>query len=166
MIERVKSTRRGKMGGRRPGAGRKKGSRPEYKRVLAARAAREGALPHELMLEWARTGVMVDTKGTRVELAPADRISCAKGAAPHYHAPMQAVKHTGDVEQPLVITLDDQVLAALAKRHPDRLEILRDVLRALQAGEVDKLVGERRPTADPSAYAATLAPGTRTAGSA
>lgn len=147
MVDRAQSKReepreeprpRGKNGGRRPGAGRKLGSSPEAVRVARARAAMEGMLPHELLLMWARTGRMrfvpPNGKAYTVELDPSERIACAKGCAAWFKPPYQARPAPGEQPPTVRLQLDEKVIRALASKQPDKLEALRDVLKAVQAG--------------------------------
>lgn len=75
-------------GGKRPGAGRKKGGKNKLTQAqleraekIAAEAARNGMLPHQILFELG--------KGTKVPgfeeiLDQADRVDCLKAAAPFY----------------------------------------------------------------------------------
>lgn len=75
---------------------------------------------------------------------------------------------TGDPDRPVVLTLDEQTLAAMAKKSPDKLELLRDVLRAIgvtASGQIPAALVEK-PKADPSAYAQSLRADSRTEGRA
>lgn len=125
-----------------PGGGRKTGSVNAYKRVARAMAQRTGTgkLPDELLREWADSGVMTytDARGrvTRVELDPADRISCAKGCAAYYKAPYQARPAPGEAPPVVRVELDEAMVAALAAKSPDKLEVLRDVLKVIAANGV------------------------------
>ena len=137
MVERVRSTRA--VPRQKRGRGRPRGGQSETRKVAIARARLAGKLPDELLLEWARTGRMAyaaagSARTRTVELEPSDRIACAKGAANFYKAPYQARPQAG--EQPPVyrIELDEKMVAALAARQPEKLEVLRDVLRALRDG--------------------------------
>lgn len=129
--------RRSNLGGRRAGSGRKFGSVNAAKRVARARAALTDELPHELLLRWARTGRMAYPSGRTVELDPSDRITCAKGCAAWYKPAMQPRPAPGEQPPVLKIELDEKMLAALARSSPDKLDVLRDVLRVIQAGGGD-----------------------------
>lgn len=144
MVDRVPSRRAApkKKGGARPNTGPKVGSVPEAKRVARAVAAMTGDLPHELMLRWARTGRMeYPTVGGRraytSDLEPSDRISCAKGCAAYYKATYQPRPAPGEQPPVVRVELDEKMVAALAKSAPDKLDVLRDVLRAIGAGGAD-----------------------------
>lgn len=129
---------RGSRGGSRPGSGRPARSVNEWKKVARARAAREDKLPHELLREWATTGVMKYPKsGRTVDLDASERITCARSCASWYqHA--KAPVQPADAPAPVLrIELDPEVVSALARENPDRLEVLRDLLRAIQAGGGD-----------------------------
>lgn len=129
---------RGKNGGRRPGAGRRFGSVNEAKRVARARAAKIDLLPHELLLLWARTGKMSYPGGRTEELEPSDRIACAKGCAAWYKPAMQPRPAPGEQPPVVRVELDEKMITAMAKNAPDKLEVLRDVLRAIGAGGMDQ----------------------------
>ena len=89
-------------GGKRPGAGRPKGSKNRLtkKRLeLAQKAAHEGVTPLEVQLETMREIWDKATKrGKIVDLALA-REACeiARMAAPFVHPKLNAVDHTGDM---------------------------------------------------------------------
>lgn len=157
MVDRVKS--------KRIKLGRPKGGIEEWKRVAIARAQRQGMLPDELLKHWATTGYMDyvgqgPRKARAVELSPAERISCAKGCAQFYKAPMRAAEG----ERPMVLTLDENLLAVLmSSGQPKMLETLRDVLLDLQAGKVSPTTGDK---ADPQRYAETLRASSPTVGRA
>lgn len=72
-------------GGRREGAGRKKGALTKRTREIAERAAAEGDTPLEYMLR-----VMRD-----VTADPGRRDEMAKAAAPYVHAKLQSTALTG-----------------------------------------------------------------------
>lgn len=135
MVERVQSRRvkRGKNGGRRPGSGRRFGSVNEAKKVARARAAKIDLLPHELLWLWARTGKMSYPGRTEL-LEPSDRIACAKGCAAWYKAAMQPRPAPGEQPPVVRVELDEKMITAMAKNAPGKLEMLRDVLRAIGAG--------------------------------
>jgi hypothetical protein len=97
-----------------------------------------------------------------VELSTSDRIACARACATFYKAPYSPRAAPG--EQPPVVRLevDAKMLAALAARAPDKLEVFRDVLRAIEAGgaDVSALASAAAPgggQADPRRYARLLA---------
>lgn len=140
MVERVQSRRvkRGKNGGRRAGSGRRFGSVNEAKKVARARAVKIGLLPHELLWLWARTGRMSYPGSGRIEeIAPSDRIACAKGCAAWYKAAIQPRPAPGEQPPVVRVELDEKMIAAMAKSAPDKLEVLRDVLRAIGSGSTD-----------------------------
>lgn len=86
-------------GGKRQGAGRKPGSLNKASRAVRAKAAEEGQLPHELLLDWARGTakvkdfVKVDGEVVEIERFPTfeERIDAAKAAAPFYAPKLAAV---------------------------------------------------------------------------
>lgn len=90
-------------GGRRPGAGRPKGSkdgtgsraaRIELTKQIAAKAAEEGIMPLEVMLTAMRDAWKKDDRDKAV--------AYAKEAAPYLHAKLAAVEHSSDPEHPPV----------------------------------------------------------------
>ncbi len=86
-INQAKSTK----GGRRAGAGRKKGSCSVKTREIADKAIIEGITPLEYLLSILRD-----------ESQPqADRVDAAKSAAPYVHAKLMASEHTGKGGAPL-----------------------------------------------------------------
>lgn len=157
-------------GGWRPGSGRRLGSVNEATRVARATAARDGKLPHQLLREWSLTGVMRYPGRGPVLLDSSDRIACARACASYYEHPKAAVQPK-DAPAPVVrVEMDERMVAALAKESPDKLEMLRDVLRALQLGGGDlasvvSTVGASPRAADPSRYGRLLSDG-EVAGSA
>lgn len=80
-------------GGKRPGAGRKKGSATQKTRKVADRAAAEGITPLEVMLDAMRRLHKARKYG------PAAAI--AHNAAPYIHPRLAAITHKGDSEQPI-----------------------------------------------------------------
>lgn len=73
----------GKRGGKRPGAGRKKGGKNEKSRIFDAKVKASGALPLDYMLR-----VMRDSKAHKDR-----RDKMAIAAAPYVHPRLQAVEH-------------------------------------------------------------------------
>lgn len=69
------------QGGRRPGAGRKPGSRDKFSAEMLKEAAETGELPLEYLL-----GVMRD-ESNPIEL----RVNAAKVAAPYVHPKLSAI---------------------------------------------------------------------------
>lgn len=112
-IIQTKSTGRG---GRRPGAGRKKGSATKKTREIADRAAEEGITPLEYMLQVMRTESTHED--ARVQIArEALRFEAAKAAAPYMHPRLAAIEHTGPDGGPIdlnVTDVTDERLAAIA----------------------------------------------------
>lgn len=162
-----------RRGGRRAGAGRRVGSIDNAKRVARAMAARTGSgkYPDELLREWADTGYMdyVSTNGRRkrVELAPSDRISCARGSANFYRHPKAAVQSADAPPPVLRLELDDKTLAALVREAPDKVDMLRDVLRVIQSGGADlPQLAQQQGGADPARYGRMLSESSETAGRA
>jgi hypothetical protein len=74
-------------GGRRPGAGRKKGSTPQKTKELADRLTANGPTPLEVMLTAMKAALKKD------DLSAAHAF--AKDAAPYIHPRLAAVAHSG-----------------------------------------------------------------------
>jgi hypothetical protein len=72
-------------GGKRPGAGRKRGSKNTRTSELARKAAAEGITPLEYMLQRMRDETA----------EPAHRDDMAKAAAPYIHPKLANIEHTG-----------------------------------------------------------------------
>ena len=72
-------------GGKRPGAGRPKGSTNKASRELQEQFASPGVMPLEFLI-----GIMRDPAEDQ-----AKRIDAAKAAAPYVHARLAAVEHSG-----------------------------------------------------------------------
>jgi hypothetical protein len=73
------------LGGKRPGAGRPKGSRNKATEEARKKAAEIGVTPLEYML-----GVMADTTADAKR-----RDAMAQAAAPYVHPKLASVQHTG-----------------------------------------------------------------------
>ena len=84
-------------GGKRPGAGRKKGSVTKKTREIADRAAAEGITPLEVMIAAMRAHY--DAKPPRLDEAAA----IAKDAAPYMHPRLAAVEHSGEGGGPMKV---------------------------------------------------------------
>lgn len=82
-------------GGRRPGAGRKRGSANKRTREIADRASNEGITPLEYMLKIMRTEPSPDLPDAQMVAVMALRFDAAKAAAPYMHARMAAIEHSG-----------------------------------------------------------------------
>lgn len=78
-------------GGRREGAGRKKGSKNKKTIDLLASVAKQGVTPLQFML-----AIMNNPKKS-----PALRADMAKAAAPYVHARLGAIEHTGKNGKPI-----------------------------------------------------------------
>lgn len=82
-------------GGRRPGAGRKKGSATKKTRAVANRVAREGITPLE---------VLVAAMRKHYDDGELDKAaSIAADAAPYCHPRLAAVQHSGNPRQPIQV---------------------------------------------------------------
>lgn len=99
-------------GGRRPGAGRKKGSATKRTRAIADRAAREGITPLEVMLKTMRALVAKAERLTKTKAKPekgtasplelmVEAAAVAKDAAPYMHPRLSAVEHSGPNKGPI-----------------------------------------------------------------
>jgi len=147
------------------------GSLSESKKVARAVAEKNGLLPHEQLLEWALNGKMRSPSGKYWPLDASERITCARACANYYAHPKAAVQPVDAPATVVRVVLDDKMLAALARDAPDKLEVFRDVLRALQSGGGEPaaaaaLLGAPLARADPSRYARTLTEDGDFAGSA
>lgn len=87
----------GKVGGKRPGAGRPKGAKQLVTEEAIKRAG-DGETPLEYMLR-----VMRDEKG---EVERRDRM--AVGAAPYMHAKLANIEHSGKID----ISIYDRIMRA------------------------------------------------------
>jgi hypothetical protein len=77
------------QGGKRPGAGRKKGSTTRRTRAIANMLAESGLTPLEFMLKILRDKSMPDGM----------RFKAAESAAPYIHPRLAAVEHSGSIAQ-------------------------------------------------------------------
>lgn len=87
-------------GGKRPGAGRKKGSVTKatvYRQEMLAKAAAEGISPLEVMMSAMREAWEAGDKDKAVQVA--------EKAAPYIHAKLAAVQHSGDAENPVAMAI-------------------------------------------------------------
>jgi hypothetical protein len=91
-------------GGRRAGAGRKKGSATKKTREIADKAAAQGVTPLEFMLGVMRAKLPRSLKGSALVQALTLRFEAAKAAAPYMHPRLTAVEVTGADGVPLVPT--------------------------------------------------------------
>jgi hypothetical protein len=80
-------------GGRRPGAGRKKGSLGKRTQEIAAAAIADGLTPLDVMLSIMRS------EDASMEM----RFKAACEAAPYIHPRLAAVQHSGNDDKPLTI---------------------------------------------------------------
>jgi hypothetical protein len=98
-------------GGARPGAGRKKGSvtkATELRQEMLARAAAEGISPLEVMMQAMREAWAANDHEKAVEYAVS--------AAPYVHPRLSAVKHSGDENQPVAMTVTHSDADTFASR--------------------------------------------------
>lgn len=85
-------------GGKREGAGRKRGSVTQatvYRQEMLAKAASEGLSPLEFML-----GVLRNDAASFD-----DRFEAAKAAAPYVHPRLAAVEHSGNQDKPVAYSI-------------------------------------------------------------
>jgi hypothetical protein len=80
-------------GGRRKGAGRKKGSLSTRTQAIAAAASAGGVTPLEYMLS-----ILRDETAEKAE-----RFQAAKECAPYIHPRLAAIEHSGDAENPIAV---------------------------------------------------------------
>jgi hypothetical protein len=89
-------------GGKRPGAGRKQGSLTQRTQEIVAKAAAQGLMPLEYMLNVLRD-----------ESQPHDeRFKAAINAAPYLHPKLSSVEHKGDADNPLAFQVVSGVVRA------------------------------------------------------
>jgi len=88
-------------GGRRPGAGRKKGAVTAKTREIAEKAMTDGITPLEVMLGAMRSAWEAGDK----EKAAFH----AKDAAPYMHPRLASVQHSGDADNPLSVAIMSSV---------------------------------------------------------
>ncbi len=97
-------------GGPRQGAGRKKGSRNKATVAREAAVKASGVAPLEFLIECMRD-----------EAAPqAERIECAKAAAPYVHPKLSAVEFSGEIGRSR-----GELAGELAELPAEVLEVLR-----------------------------------------
>jgi hypothetical protein len=94
-------------GGKRPGAGRKKGSRTRRTQAVAAVALAEGVSPLEVML----ASMRVEYAGGNLKAAAA----LARDAAPYCHPRLASVQHKGSEAEPVRLVEEIVIVDA----HPD-----------------------------------------------
>jgi hypothetical protein len=119
-------------GGKRSGAGRKKGSLSQKTRAIAARAAAEGITPLEVILRTMRSAwARASRNGETVTSFPDALIAAAMAekAAPYVHPRLAAEKHevSGADGKPLLVPTP-QVLVYLPDngRDPDLVKPIPD----------------------------------------
>lgn len=88
------------LGGKRPGAGRPKGSPNRRRAAQAAAIAASGLTPLDYLLQVMRNP----------RLSTELRLEAAKAAAPYVHAKLATITHKGDQSAPLVISVTDAQL--------------------------------------------------------
>jgi len=88
-------------GGKRPGAGRKKGAATKKTREIADKAAAAGITPLEYMLDILRAAPPKDAALDHKLIIQAMRFEAAKAAAPYVHPRLQAIEHKGAGGGPL-----------------------------------------------------------------
>ncbi len=82
-------------GGKRPGAGRKKGSETKRTQLIAQAAAAEGISPLEYMLKVMRAPLDLSLEPRELAAQEALKFEAAKAAAPYVHPRLAAIEHTG-----------------------------------------------------------------------
>jgi len=119
-------------GGRRSGAGRKKGTLSQKTRVIAARAAAEGITPLEVLLRTMRSAWARASKDGETVTSFQDALiaaSMAEKAAPYVHPRLAAERHevTGADRKP-PLTAPAQVILYLPDngRDPDFVKPVPD----------------------------------------
>ncbi|MFE1598203.1 hypothetical protein [Methylobacterium sp. ID0610] len=120
-------------GGRRAGAGRKKGSVTRRTQEIVAKASAEGISPLEVMLTAMRRHVGANRWD--------DAAALAKDAAPYMHPRLQAVAHTGPNNGP-ILTAD---LTKASDEQLDALEALLGPLAGAAGGDAEDGEGGEGP---------------------
>ena len=108
------------VGGKRPGAGRKKGSANKKTREIADKAIEQGITPLEVMLAAMRASyetAMTLDEGEERNLLLAKASAIASDAAPYIHPRLAAVAYSGEVKLKRAADLSDDELAHIAKHH-------------------------------------------------
>lgn len=89
------------LGGKRPGAGRPKGSKnknPNKRRDVAQRALESGVTPLDYMLSVMRQEIP-ENADRAVKVAMVEqRLEAAKAAAPYVHPRLSSVEHSGGLD--------------------------------------------------------------------
>src|SRR5690348_9969197 len=94
-------------GGKRPGAGRKPGSKNKASAAREKAIAESGLTPLEYML-----GVMRDEQATRDV-----RLDAAAKAAPYVHPKLASIVHKGDAKKPVVVaTMNAKTFEMIARK--------------------------------------------------
>ncbi len=95
-------------GGRRPGAGRKKGQSNQKTRAIAEGALASGITPLEYMLEQMRKPYPDDADAVTKARLDAMRFEAAKAAAPYMHPRLTSVELGGKADgNPIRLTVED-----------------------------------------------------------
>ena len=87
----MKDIKGNQRGGRRPGAGRKRGAVTRRTQEIAEKALANGITPLDYLLS-----VMRDATKDG-----AQRLDAAKAAAPYVHPRLAAIEHSGNADKPL-----------------------------------------------------------------
>ena len=139
-------------GGRRPGAGRKVGSKDRYDKEIAAAAAETGQTPLDIMLHVARTALL---PGRRSKVSPQLQLYAAKEAAAYCHAKLQAIAISAPPrpsEKSILEMTNDERLD-LARRFALVLELGKrasnDLAPSSEAAEIRQLPHWPQPEPEP-----------------
>ena len=89
-------------GGKRPGAGRKRGSLSKKTTEVAVRAIEGGITPLEVLLKSMRAAWQANDKDKACQWA--------ERAAPYVHARLAAVEHSGNAAKPLAFEVISGVM--------------------------------------------------------
>lgn len=100
------------LGGKRAGAGRKKGIPNKTNKTVRERAAASGQMPLDYMLE-----IMRNPK-----IAKARRDWAAEKSAPYLHSRLQAVTHSSDPKKPIVMVHRTMTPQEAAQAYADTLK--------------------------------------------
>ena len=114
-----KSGKTGKRGGKRPGSGRKTGSKNVITEVIRKKLAQTGLTPlevmHKAMWEFVRAAEKMPADQQPERLSLMERASeIAAKAAPYSHSKLQTIEHTGKdggpIESNVTLTAQESYL--------------------------------------------------------
>lgn len=147
MVERVRLEKKNNRGGARPGAGRKKGSKPKKTLESIERMKAMGMedLPHEFLARVAMGDVIKVRRHTgngryRTEYwspTPDQQIEAAKACAGYFQPKLVSQRVSNDPDSPFMVQLDPKVLKGLPEQ---MLMALKSLIQIMSVGGVDELM--------------------------